>query len=199
MKNTKLAGFYTPSQIKTATAAMTAGILCLMHLAVQNNGIDHLHDCLGNILPCTAGLGKRTVIRRIRRALKDADITLAAVHDHLFLLDRNALKFLASTAAQAGLEGDLDIKLNGHGIKAAVKANRIDADIRPGNARVFRAYVGGVLQNIVSEIGQKHLDILKAVTIPTGIQDSIGLDANHFRSCGASVGGTACKSVICHR
>lgn len=179
-----------------AAATATAALLGLVYLTVEDDGIHHLYNGNGHVLGGAAGIGNGAVIGRVGIALENADVALASVQDHLLLHDGDALKFLTASAAQTSLEHDLDIEFDGNRIKASVESYRIDPDICPGNTRAFGSDIGGMLQNIVSEVGKQNFYVLKAVSVSAGIENSIGLNADHFRSRRIAIRGTARKSVI---
>ena len=188
---------YAVRNISATAAASAAGLLRIVNLAVQNQGIHHLYDADGHVLRGTAGLGERAIVRRIGIALEDAYVALSAVENDSLLHHGNSVKLLASSAAQASLKADFDIELDGNGVKAAIEFYGIDSDIGPGDAGVSCADIGGMLQQLVSVVGQNHLNVLKTVPITAGIQNAIGINANRFAH-GIMIGSITAQSVIRH-
>ena len=140
--------------IVATAATATARLFRFTNSRVQNNGVDYLHDGNGNVFRRAAGLGKRTIIRGVGITLENADVAFASVKDYLLLQYGDSFKFLTPSATQACLEYDLNIEFDRYRIESAIKSNGIDPDIGPCDARALRANIGGVLQHIVSKIGQ---------------------------------------------
>ena len=53
-----------------------------------------------------------------------------------------------------------------------------------------------MLQNIISKIGKKNPYVLKAIPIPTGIQDPIGFNTDHLGFCRAFIHSGTGKLII---
>ena len=115
---------------KIASAATTATLRAILdHLNTKYNGLDHVYNSSRRILRASAGLGKRAVARRAAiRTLKGTNAILASEKNHRLFKNCNAVKFMRTTAHTC-LKGKLDVELDVHGIKAAVKANRRDTDV----------------------------------------------------------------------
>ena len=127
-------------EIVYATAAMAAAIgLQLDHLCAENNGVYHLNNGGRNVLDATARLGNRAKVIVVGVASEHADVTVTAVKNNVLLYHGNAVKFLRATCTNTSLKGQLDIKSNRYGIKAAIKANRIDTNKRPRDAGILNA------------------------------------------------------------
>lgn len=178
----------------TATTATVALGGCFKNLGTKYDGIHNLHNGNGRVGGTAAKLRCRAKIV-VGRALEDTDIALAAKENNLFLQYRNALKFLNSAGADAGLKGELDVEFDVDGVKAAVEGNGRNVDLRPCDAGIFDADVGRVCNDIVAEVTQKHTDVLKAIPIATGVENAVCLDAD--RVSGGR--GGAGEFVVCHK
>ena len=132
----------------------------------------------------------------VRGALENVDVALAAVQNHALFQHSHTVKFLASATSHASLKLDLDVKANVDGVEAAVELHGIDMDRRPADRGALDADATGALQNLVAEIGQKYPHVLKAVTVAAGIQNAVGLDADHFSpAAGRRLAG---ELIFCH-
>ena len=83
-----------------------------------------------------------------------------------------------SVQADAGLEDELDVEADVDGVEAAVELDGVDADVGPGDAGILDPYLGGVLDDILSQIGQEDADVLEAVAVTAGVQNAVGLHAD---------------------
>ena len=175
----------------TATAALGGSF---KDLGTKYDGIHHLHNrnwCVRHAateLRCTAKVV-------VGRALEHADIALTAKENDLLFQYCDAFEFLNAPGADTSLEAELDIEFDVDGIKAAIEGDGIDVDLRPGDAGALDTNVGCVLHNVIAKIGQKHTDMLKAIPIPTRVENTIGFDTDHV-SAGR---GSARKFVFCHK
>jgi hypothetical protein len=70
--------------------------------------------------------------------------------------------------------------------------HRLEIDIGPTDLGALDTYSIGVLDYLLSIIGQIYANILKAIPVSTGIKDSVSFYAYSF----LGMNGTACKSVI---
>ena len=168
--------------IAAAATQAAAGVVRLTYATVQDHGIDDLDDRDRQILGRAAGLGDRAIIRRVGIALEDADVALTAIQNHLLFKHGNALKFLTASAAQTRLELDLDVKADRDRIKDSVKANGINTDIGPSNARILYANVCCTLQNFIPEIRKQYFNVFETIPISARIQNTIGFNTDHFRA-----------------
>ena len=158
--------------------------------------VDHIYNRDGDVSALTAGAGFGTKIRHIGIAFEDVDITLAAVENDLLFQYSNAVKLLASAAANTRFKIKLDIKADIDRIEPAVKLHGVNMDGRPANRGSLYSNIPGTFQNFIAEIGQEHPDILEAVTIAAAVQNAVGLDANRFTPAPGRSG--AGKFVFCH-
>ncbi len=179
--------------VARAAATAAAILRVLNHLNTKYDGIDHLDHSLGYISLATHRHGACAEITRALARLEDADVALAAVQHDLLFKHRNPLEFLCS-AVDASLKHQLVIKANGYGIKTTIELHGLNVDIGPANLCALDAHVRGMLNDLLSVIGQIHAYVFKAIAIPAGIQDSVGFNTNSF----LRMAGIACKSVIRH-
>ena len=94
------------------------------------------------------------------------------------------------------LKGEREIEFDIDRIKAAAEANGGDPNVSTSNLGILHANRARSLDNLVAAVRQKNADVLKTVSVPTGIQDSIGLYTNQIPT--GSSGGTAGESVFRH-
>ena len=177
----------------TTTAATAAFVWCFQDLGTKYNGIHHLHNgnrCVG----CVATeLGRRAKVV-VWRASEDADIAFTAEKNDLLFQYRNAFKFLDPSYVDAGFKAKLDIEFDIDGVKAAIEGNGCDVDLCPCDTSTLDTDVGCVRDNVVAKIRQQHADIFKAIPIPTGVENTVGLNADRVS---ADRGGAG-EFVICH-
>ena len=164
----------------SATTARAAGrtAYLLIHSCGKHNGVNNLHNCLGHVLCATRGLGKATEVICAGRASEYADIAFAAVKDDLLFNNRNTLKFLRSSGAHTSLKDKLDVESDVHSIKSAIETHGIDIDMCQRYSRFFCANVARSVDDIVSHIGKINTNILKAIPVAAGIENSVCLYAN---------------------
>lgn len=181
--------------VAAATAAMTFRLL-FADASAENDGIDDLHHRDRHVATLVARAGLGAEIRCVGTALENVDVALATVQDHVLFQNGHTVKFLASAAAYASLQFDLNVEANVDGIEPSVELHGVDMDGRPADRGALDADATGALQNLVAEIGQKHPHVFKAVTVAAGIQNAVGLDADHFSpTAGRRLAG---KLVFCH-
>ena len=186
-------GTYTVGNIAGA-AATAAAILNVLHNPnAKHDRINHLDHSLRHVSLTADGNGASTEIVRAFARLKNADVAFATVQYDVLFKNGNPLELLRP-CVNARLKSQLDIKANGDGIKSTVKLYGLDRNIRPANLSTFHANIRRVLNDLLPVIGQIYAYVLKAITIPAGIQNSVGFDTNGF----LGVTGIACKSVIRH-
>ena len=164
--------------ITGATAAASTLLLLFLYLGVENYGIYNVNYRRGGILAYAAGLGNLTIIRRISAALKGADGAFTTKKNNLLFKHGNSLKLLTSSAAKAGFKGYLDKESYGYRVKALIKSYGINSDIGGADAGALCAHRRRMLYNLATEIGENNLYVLEAVSVATGIKDSVGLDTN---------------------
>lgn len=184
--------------IGTATTATAAAVVSLANFGCENDRIYNLNDRRGHVLRRADRLGDSAIVREIGTALENADVALSTEENYALFKDRDAVEFLTSATAEARLKGDLDVELDGDRIEAAVEFHGINADIGPGDAGILRADACGVLDDVVTEIGEQHLHILEAIAVAAGIEYPIGFDAYRLAFRNILI-NTARKSVILHR
>ena len=83
-----------------------------------------------------------------------------------------------SVQADAGLENELDVEADVNGVEAAIELDGVDPDVGPGNAGVLDPHLGGAVDDLPTQVGQKYADVLEAVAVAAGVQDAVGLHAN---------------------
>ena len=164
----------------TGTAAATNGLGTngLQYTSAQNDGIYGLHHSGGNATLLVARLGLGAEGGAVRAGAEYADGAVPAKENHLLFQHGNAVEFPGLPGAEASLENELDVEADVYGVEAAVELDGVDADVGPGNAGVLDPYLGGVLDDLLTEIGQKHPHVLVAVPIPAGIQNTVGFHAD---------------------
>ena len=181
--------------IAAATAAPTFTLL-LANASTENDGIDDFYHRDRHVAALVARARLGAEIGCVRGTLEDVDVALTAVQNHALFQHSHTVKFLASAASHASLKLDLDVKANVDGVEAAVELHGIDMDGRPADRGALDADATGALQNLVAEIGQKYPHVLKAVTVAAGIQNAVGLDADHFSpAAGRRLAGDL---IFCH-
>ena len=159
-----------------------------------------LYHCRGNILLATAELRDGAEVGRVGVAAENADVAFAAVKNDVLFYDGDAVKLLGPSGAYAGLEGQLDIKANGYGIKTAVETNGIDPHIRPCDARILDTNGRSMFYDFIPDIGKENANVLKAISVTAGIENTVGLDTDHIPIPRACCGRrTARKSVFGHK
>ena len=181
---------------RSATAA-TAITTRFQNANTENNGLDYVDNSCRGIFGTEARTRLGAIIaRRVIVASKGLDLVVTAKQNHTLFQHRNAVKLLRMTA-DAGLKGQLDKEFNVNGIKTAVKSDGIDTDIGRQKLGMTDTNRRGVVDDLITEIGQKDSDVLKAITIAAGIQDSVGFYTNQISA--RLIVKTARKSVFRHR
>ena len=175
-------------------AATAAAILHVLDdLYAEHYGINDFNNCLGHVSFPADGHGACTEIIRTLARLENADVAFATVQHDVLFQHRNALEFLGSTA-NTSLQHELDIEADGYSIKPTVELYRFNAHVSPADLGTLYTHVGGMLNDLLTKIGQINAYVFKAIAIPAGIQNSVGFDTNSF----LGVTGIACKSVFRH-
>jgi hypothetical protein len=175
----------------TATAAFGGRF---KNLGTKYDRIYDLHDGNGGIGGVATELrGAAEIV--VGRALEDTDVALSAEENDLFLKHRNALEFLNATGADAGLKGELDVEFDVDGVESAIEGNRVDVDLCPGDAGTLDTDVGRVRYDVIPKIGQQYTDVLEAITVATGVENAVCLDADRISDCR----GRTSELVICHK
>ena len=160
----------------------------------EKNGINGLNDCGWHILFAAIGLGAAAkMIAGI--APEDLCLALTTVKNHALFKHCNTFKLLRSAAADASLKGQLDIKAYVDGIKASVKLNGINGNVRGNNGCTLCADRPRMLQHLVAEFGKVDAYSFKAIAITTGIHYTACINANRITS---AAGGSTGESVFCH-
>ena len=178
----------------TATAATAAFGGRFKDLGTKYDGIHDLNDGNGRVGSAATELrGTAEIV--FRGALEDADVALTAEEHDLFLQYRNALKFLNAPGTDACLKAKLDVEFDVDGVETAVKGNGGDVDLCPGDASTLDANVGRVRDNVVSKVSQQHANVFKAIPITTGIENTVGFNADRI----SGGRGRAGEFVICHK
>lgn len=181
--------------IAATTAAPTLTLL-LANASAEDDGIDDFHHCDRYVAALVARAGLRAEVGGVWGTLENVDVALASVQNHALFQHCHTVKFLASAASHTSLELNLDVKANVDGVEAAIELHGIDMDGRPADRGALDADATGALQNLVAEIGQKYPHVLKAVTVAAGIQNAVGLDADHFSpTAGRRLTG---ELIFCH-
>ena len=157
---------------------------------------DNVHHRDRHVTALAAGAGLGAEIGDVGIALEDVDVALTAVENDVLFQHGNTVKVLASAAAHASLKIQLDVKTNVDRIETAVELYGVDMDGRPANRGALDTDATGALQDLVAEVSQKHPYVFKAVTVAAGIQNTIGLNADHFTS--AAGRSSARELVFCH-
>ena len=168
----------------TATAA-TALLHVLNNANAQHQRLDNLYDGFGHVCLAFCGHGTAAEITVVLTGLENADVAFATVQHHVLFQHRDALKLL-STAVDACLKHDVDIKTNRNGVKAVIELYGLNPDVRPTDFGAFDAHVGRVFNDLLSVIGQINADVFKAIPNSAGIQNAIGLNADRLL-CGARI------------
>lgn len=139
-------------KIVLAAATATGALLRVFHdLGSEDHGLYNLNHSGGDVFLSTVGLGTRAeIVTGV--ALEYADVAFVAVKDDTLFEHGNALKLLYSSAADARLDANLDVKTNGNRIKSAVELNGIDANKRRYDLCTLGTDRTRMLQNLVAEI-----------------------------------------------
>ena len=170
--------------------------LPLANASAENDGIDDFYHRDRHVAALVARAGLGAEIGCVGGTLENVDVALASVQNHVLFQYRHPVELLASAASYASLKLELDIETDVDGVEAAVKLHGIDMDGRPADRGALDADATGALQNLVAEIGQKYPHVLKAVTVAAGIQNAVGLDADHFSpAAGRRLAG---ELIFCH-
>ena len=187
------------------TAATTAGNLT-GRLQNTNTQSDRLYDLdhrrrYSALLVARLRLGAES--GTVATAAEDGDVALTAPKHDLLFNDSNSVKFLASPGTDTTLKDQPDVVTNRDGVKAAVELNGVNADIGPGDASILHTHLGGVVNDLLTEIGQKNLDVFIAIPVAAGIQNAVGLDAKRitgavFSATVRKKGRTAGEFVFTH-
>ena len=182
--------------VTAATAAMAFVLLFDARSKYDRiNDLDN-SDRYVSALPARTRLG--AVIGAVGIAFENVDVAFAAVKNHLFLKNSDAVKLLTSSATDARLKVKLHVETNVHAVKAAIKGHGVDVDRGPLNGGAFYSNTSGSFQNIVAKIRQKDPHVFKAISVTARIQYAIGFDTDHFPSATGRTTGGARKFVFCH-
>lgn len=162
----------------TATTANRFGDVRFKHFDPQHDRLyDFYHGC-GNDVFFVARLRLGTKSRAVAAAAENADIALTAPKHDLLFKHSDAVKFLALAGANATLEDDFDVKTDGDGVKTTVELDGVDADIRPSDRGIFGSDLGGMVDDILTYVGEEYFDIFKAISVTARVEHTMCFDAD---------------------
>jgi hypothetical protein len=190
-----LTGYALGNVAAGATAATRRTLFFLDYTGGKNNGVYYLKNCLGRVIGAIYGLRRGTEGTAILTA-EDLGRIFASEEDHVLVDHRNAVEFLSATAGHTGLEDQLDEQSNIHRVKAAIELNAAEPNGSPGDLRTLGAHVACVLDYIVAESCQQNANVLKAVSVAAGVEDTAGLNTHVFAWSGGRAAG---KFAIRHK
>ena len=183
--------------VASGTAAAMTFALGLHYASTENDRLNHIHHSRGKIFGACTRLGYCTIVgRRILGASEGADLVIAAEQHHALFQNGNTVKLLRMTSDTC-FKGQFDKEFDIDRVKSTVKSDRINGNVCGNKLGIANADRSCMLNDLVAEIGQKHADVFKAITVAAGIQNSIGLDTNQVSA--RLVAKTARKSVFRHR
>ena len=165
--------------ISGAAAAIAAAATGLYHLGRKKNRVYDLDDANGNVAGTVIEISK-VAGADVGAATIDRNVADASVENDAFFNDCNALKFLVTADADAGLKRYLDIETNGDLIKAAVELYRLDTHVGPKDRSVFRTDRGRTPNNLLAKAAKINTYVLVAIPIAAGIQHTEGIDTDGF-------------------
>jgi hypothetical protein len=143
---------------------------------IQNDGVNHFKNSGGKIRAGRFGVMATAEISGRKFAFENIHVTFTAVKDHLFINHGNPVRFLRSAKASADLHGNFDIHGNGDLIKAAVKRNVIDVNIRAKNFRAFRTDSRSAFQKLVPDVGKINGNVFKTIFITAAVKNPIRIN-----------------------
>ncbi len=173
-------------KILDGNARCTAAIAGVHDLGIEYDGVSNLKDSGGKVGFGELGAAAGAEIG-VWLALENVDISFAAVKDDFLFRNGNAFDLLRSAKAGADLGDDLYIHGNADLIKAAVKGDGVNGDIGAKNLCVFGADTAAALEELISDVGKINGNVLKAVFVPTAVEDSHGVYI--YRVTGAAAKG----------
>ena len=193
----------------TDTAAAANGLRAsgLQNAGTQYDGIHYLHYGGGNAALLVAGLGLGAEGRAVGAGTENAHRGIPAEKNDLLFQYGDTVKFgglRSGTAAyaNASLENELDVETDVDRVEAPVELNGVDSDVGPGDAGILDTNLRGVLDDLLSQIGEEDPDVLIAVPIAAGVQDAVGLHANGPRvtalATAVSHGRAESKTIFRH-
>jgi hypothetical protein len=115
-------------------------------------------------------------------ALKHADVSFTAKQNHFLLHHAHTAELLNISGRNACLATDLAVDADADLIESPIEGHCIDIHIRPQNVGALDADRAGVIDNLLTVFRQIHTDILVAIFVTTGIQNTVCIDTHHFFS-----------------
>jgi hypothetical protein len=115
-------------------------------------------------------------------ALEHTDVPLTAKQHHFLFHRTNTAEFLDISGCYACLTADLAVDTDTDLIESPIERNCIDIHIRPQHVGAFDTDRAGVIDNLLTVLRQIHTDILVAIFVTTGIQNTVCIDTHHFFS-----------------
>ena len=161
-----------------ATTANRLGAGRLQNPHAEDDGVNSLHHGGGYAPLLVAGLRLGAEGGSVRAGTENAHRAVAAKEDDLLFQHCDPVKLPRLTCTQTGLEDELDVEADVDGVKASVEADGVDADVGPGDAGILDANLGGALNDVPTEVGQKDPYVLKAVAVAAGIQNAVGFNTD---------------------
>jgi hypothetical protein len=166
-----------------AAAAHGLGAGGLQNADTQHDGIHDLHNGGGNAPLLVAGLGLGTEGGTVSAGAEDVHRGVSSEENDLLFQYSDTVKLgglcpCGTAHADASLEDELDVEADVDGVEAAVELDGINADVGPGDAGILDTDLGGVLDDLLTQIGEKDTYVLIAVPIAAGVQNTVGLHTN---------------------
>lgn len=168
----------------------------LQHPHTQHDGLHHLDHGGGDTPLLVAGLRLGAEGGAVRTGTEHTHRGIAAEEHDLLFQNSDPVEFgglgaAAVTAADASLENELDVEADVNGVEATIELDGIQTDIGPGDAGILDPNLGGAVNDLPTQIGEKNADVLKAIAIAAGIQDTVG-----FHAHGAGVAALATTAHV---
>lgn len=173
---------YAVGNLVYCTAALAAATMRgLNYLCAEDNGIHGFEDSNRQIggagLMAADAAGTEAVC--LGFALEYADIAFASEEDHFLFHNSHTVKLPHIAGADAGFKYDFYVDFNAELIKSAVKGNIVDVDIGPQHLCVLGSDNRCPFDDFLTAAGQIYFYVLIAVLVTAGIENTVGVDADH--------------------
>ena len=167
-----------------AAATAAAGSAGFHDLGIKNKRIHRFQNSNRQIGGSGAfsAAGHRAEAGAGAVALKHADVSFTAKQNHFLLYHAHAAELLNIPGRNACLAADLAVDADADLIESPIEGHCIDIHIRPQNVGALDADSAGVIDNLLTVFRQIHTDILVAIFVTTGIQNTVCIDTHHFFS-----------------